>query len=191
MGRYAAKLPCAKDPPCHTLFVGHNPSLATWETGHFFASPSNRFWAIMEHSGLSGSDLAKNDDEMVENLGFGFCDVVEQPGNNAGTLSRKEMTAHQSEFLNRIEHYAKSMNGSLRRLCFVGKRQWKCLFTPVLTKAEHGVQSNLLRPKNWPAALEDLEVWVLPSTSGRAVISWEERMVPYIDLSKTIEAEQH
>lgn len=190
MGRYAAKLPGANDPPCHTIFVGHNPSMATWNTGHFFASPSNRFWDLMEHSGLSGSGLAKNDDEMVEKLGFGFCDVVEQPGNIAGALSRKEMTACAPEFLNRIEKYAKSMNGSLKRLCFVGKRQWKFLFTPGLSKAEHGIQSNLLRPKGWSATLEDLEVWVLPSTSGRAVLSWEERMTPYADLSKLIKIEQ-
>lgn len=190
MGRYAAKLPGAEDPRCHTIFVGHNPSMATWSTGHFFANPSNRFWALMEHSGLSGSELAKNDDEMVEKLGFGFCDVVEQPGNNAGTLSGAEMKARVPEFLNRIDNYAKSMNGSLKRLCFVGKRQWKFLFTPVLSKAEHGVQSNLLRPKGWPATLEEIEVWVLPSTSGRAVLSWEERMAPYTDLSKVIEAER-
>ena len=68
----------------------------------------------MEHSGLSGSELAKNDDEMVEKLGFGFCDVVEQPGNNAGRLSGAEMKARAPEFLNRIENYAKSMNGSLK-----------------------------------------------------------------------------
>lgn len=188
MAAYKAKLPLTHQPPCHTLFVGHNPSLSTWETGRFFANPSNRFWVLIQESGLHGVQQVESDDEMAEGFGFGFCDVLEQPGNNAGAIPKHEMEANIPVFLKRIENYATSMNGSLKRICFVGKRQWKHLFTPILSRCTHGQQDEGNRPALWPEQLEGIEVWILPSPSGRAVMNWEQRLAPYIDLAAKINA---
>ncbi len=186
MPAYGAKLPNAGRPPCHTIFVGHNPSRATWESGHYFANPSNRFWALLEEAGLVSESRPHLDDVLVNEHGFAFCDVIEQPGNDAGSISPSEFRAHTTPFLHRIENYAKSMNGSLKRICFVGKRQWKHLFTPSLTKCEHGHQEMDFRPDEWPASIRSVSVWVLPSPSGRAVISNEKRQAPYNELAHEI-----
>tara|TARA_B110000467_G_scaffold163330_1_gene189038 strand:+ start:5145 stop:5720 length:576 start_codon:yes stop_codon:yes gene_type:complete len=188
MAAYRAKLPLPHQPPCHTLFVGHNPSLSTWETGRFFANPSNRFWVLIQESGLNGVQKVESDDEMVERFGFGFCDVLELPGNNAGAIDKREMVANIPVFLKRIEKYATSMNGSLKRICFVGKRQWKHLFTPPLSRCAHGQLDKGERPSLWPGQFEGIEVWILPSPSGRAVMNWEQRLAPYIDLATRINA---
>ncbi len=183
MGAYSAKLPSASSPPCHTLFIGHNPSEHTWASGHYFSNPSNRFWALLEESGVQFGKSPHLDDVLVNHHGFGFCDVIEVPGNNANDISRADFLANRAAFLHRIEKYAISMNGSLKRLCFVGKRQWKHLFTPILPRCPHGRLNQDRRPEGWPQALNEIEVWVMPSPSGRAVMPHHERLATYIDLA--------
>lgn len=183
MGAYRAKLPSASSPPCHTLFVGHNPSEHTWASGHYFSNPSNRFWSLLEESGVQFSKSPHLDDVLVNHHGFGFCDVIEAPGNNANDISREDFLANRAAFLHRIEKYAISMNGSLKRICFVGKRQWKHLFTPILPRCPHGRLNHDHRPEGWPITLNEIDVWIMPSPSGRAVMPHSERLATYIDLA--------
>ena len=136
---------------------------------------------------LRGKYMAKEKFFSALKNGFGFCDVIETPGNDANTISRQEFKGNAALFLKRIENYALSMNGSLKRICFVGKRQWKQLFTPILARCDHGKQSNEHRPRNWPVSLIGVDVWILPSPSGRAVLSNEERGAPYRDLASEID----
>ena len=186
MARYEAKLPRPGDPSCHTIFIGHNPSMTTWNTGHYFANPSNRFWTLLHRAGLCGHPAANQDDHLVQTRGFGFCDVLEAPGSDAQQLSRSLMRQNIPEFMKRIEKYAISMNGTLKRVCFIGKRQWKHLFDHQLPRCSHGIQPRDLRPEQWPEILDGVEVWVMPSPSGRAVLSKEERQSTYNDLSSAI-----
>ena len=186
MGVYHAKLPGTSSPPCHTLFIGHNPSEHTWASGHYFSNPSNRFWTLLEESGLQFGKSPHLDDVLVNQHGFGFCDVIEVSGNNANDISRAEFLANKGAFLHRVEKYAISMNGSLKRLCFVGKRQWKHLFTPILSRCPHGRLNQDFRPEGWPLTLSEVEVWIMPSPSGRAVIPHKERLATYIDLAEIL-----
>ncbi|MDA8838019.1 mismatch-specific DNA-glycosylase [Candidatus Poseidoniales archaeon] len=186
MGVYHAKLPGTSSPPCHTLFIGHNPSEHTWASGHYFSNPSNRFWTLLEESGLQFGKSPHLDDVLVNQHGFGFCDVIEVPGNNANDISRAEFLTNKGAFLHRVEKYAISMNGSLKRLCFVGKRQWKHLFTPILSRCPHGRLNQDIRPEGWPLTLSEVEVWIMPSPSGRAVIPHKERLATYIDLAEIL-----
>lgn len=189
MGHYKAKFPRSGDPACHTIFVGHNPSMTTWATGHYFANPSNRFWGLLHTAGLSPEPEAHQDEILTKNYGFGFCDVVEIPGNDAKDFSRSLMHQNTPVFMERIEKYAFSMNGTLRRICFIGKRQWKHLFDDPLQRCEHGLQASSLRPEQWPDSLAGVDVWIMPSPSGRAVLSTPERLATYIDLAAEIRTE--
>ncbi len=101
----------------HTLFVGHNPSISTWETGHYFANPTNHFWKLITKSGLIDSfndeDKANNtqlNDDFMVTRGFGFIDFIERPGNDANAIIRAEIDANRAEFPKRIEKYAKERN---------------------------------------------------------------------------------
>jgi thymine-DNA glycosylase len=69
-------------------------------------------------------------------------------------------------------------------IAFSGKRQFSHLFTPPLAKVEHyGRQTRL--PPGWPReCLDGCEVWVLPSSSGRAAMTTEQRAVPYQQLAE-------
>ena len=180
----------------HTLFIGHNPSNSTWETGHYFANPTNRFWKLITQSGLGDSVQPKNeaeivqinDDMMVAN-GFGFTDFIEIPGNDANAIKMAEILANKEIFIKRIEKYANDINSQLKRICFVGKKQWKQQFSQALAKCEHGLQDADLRPLLWSKQINDLDIWVLPSPSGRAVISDNDRLKPYLWLSESLKGE--
>jgi G:T/U-mismatch repair DNA glycosylase len=93
------------------------------------------------------------------------------------------------DFPKRIENYANSINSQLKRFFFVGKKQWKQHFSQNLGKCDHGLQDIELRPKHWSMQIQKLEVWVLPSPSGRAVISAAERVESYILLAKELKNE--
>ena len=177
----------------HTLFVGHNPSISTWETGNYFASPTNQFWKLIEKSGLDDSihhvknrKIAQITDDIMVKMGFGFTDFIEKPGNDANAINKAVINANRGDFPKRIEKYANSINSELRRLCFVGKKQWKQQFNQNLSKCNHGLQGVELRPKHWSINVQKLEVWVLPSPSGRAVISHAERLESYILLANSL-----
>jgi len=42
------------------------------------------------------------------------------------------------------------------------------------------------RPEGWPLTLSEVEVWIMPSPSGRAVIPHKERLATYIDLAEIL-----
>mmetsp|Transcript_21981 Transcript_21981/g.49703 ORF Transcript_21981/g.49703 Transcript_21981/m.49703 type:complete len:309 (+) Transcript_21981:730-1656(+) len=68
-----------------------------------------------------------------------------------------------------------------RIVAFTGARQWTQLFDPALKRADFGLQS--IRPPGWPfPASADAEVYVLPSSSGRAVFQADARLRPYAEL---------
>lgn len=69
-------------------------------------------------------------------------------------------------------------------IAFSGKRQFSYLFSPPLSKIdEYGKQTKL--PTEWPQELQgDSEVWVLPSSSGRAAMTTAQRTLPYKQLAE-------
>ena len=71
-------------------------------------------------------------------------------------------------------------------IAFSGKRQFSWLFSPPLSKIErYGRQSRL--PSGWPHELRaDSEIWILPSSSGRAAMTTAQRMIPYQQLAESI-----
>lgn len=199
MHNYRAKIPdVAKgDMPMHTLFIGHNPSISTWETGHYFANPTNRFWKLIEKSGLNelicdgdNRNVSQITDDIMVNMGFGFTDFIESPGNDANAIKKEDIDVNRDYFPIRIEKYANDINGKLKRLCFVGKKQWKQQFSQNLSKCVHGLQDVELRPKHWPIQIQKLEIWVLSSPSGRAVISPSERLESYVLLANSLKSEE-
>ena len=196
MQNYRAKIPNVEngDIPMHTLFIGHNPSIATWQSGHYFANPTNQFWKLVDKSDLLNSatsfeigEITSIDDDLMISRGFGFTDFIEKPGNDANAITRSEIESNRAIFAKRIEKYAYDINIRLKRICFVGKKQWKQQFAPNLSKCDHGLQEPNMRPKHWPKILCNLEIWVLASPSGRAVISASERLESYQKLAQHLE----
>ena len=170
--------------PLKILFVGHNPSFHSWESGHYFSQPSNRFWKLLLQSGLAEGDIdVLSDDILLENSGYGFTDVIRTPNSSAKTITRKEFLEQRAFFYKRISSNANRVGGPPKRIAFVGKRQFAMLFEPPLRRVNLGVQN--IRPPGMPL---DCEIWVLSSPSGRAVMNWEARLLPYAQLAETMQS---
>ena len=170
--------------PLKILFVGHNPSFHSWESGHYFSQPSNRFWKLLLQSGLAEGDIdALSDDILLENSGYGFTDVIRTPNSSAKTITRKEFLEQRAFFYKRILSNANRVGGLPKCIAFVGKRQFAMLFEPPLRRVNLGVQN--IRPPGMPL---DCEIWVLSSPSGRAVMNWEARLLPCAQLAETMQS---
>ena len=88
----------------------------------------------------------------------------------------------------RLRAHTTRCNGTPPQLvAFSGVRQWSQLFDPPLKKlGGFGLQPAGSLPSRWPYPADATEVWVLPSSSGRAVFSNEERLGPYAALGERL-----
>jgi TDG/mug DNA glycosylase family protein len=160
------------------LLVGHNPSAAAWQSGHYFSGPNNMFEKLVVESGLCLScEQGKIDDWMLAKYRIGFTDVSRVPNSDSSALNPQHMRLQSIDFYKRIKNHAKRIKGYPKRIGFVGKRQYKLLFDPTLKSVDLGLQTQI--PDSFP---NDVEIWVLSSTSGRAVMSWSERLEPWVEL---------
>ena len=69
-------------------------------------------------------------------------------------------------------------------VAFAGKRQYGQLFDAVPGSVRAGRQDSNSLPPGWPFCPESTEVWVLPSSSGRAAMTREAREGPYVELGR-------
>eukprot|EP00397_Hematodinium_sp_SG-2012_P050827 GEMP01059269.1.p1 GENE.GEMP01059269.1~~GEMP01059269.1.p1 ORF type:complete len:349 (+),score=78.92 GEMP01059269.1:53-1099(+) len=170
--------------PLKLLFLGHNPSDMTWEKGFAYANPSNRFWGLVRNHILPAEyrqddPLWKVNNLIPHELLIGLTDLGCEKGSDAASFSRQAMISWQQDFAKRAAaHKARCNIASYKGpaiVAFTGKRQFCSLFHPPLAKCEFGLWHGP-RPPYWPF---DSLLFVLPSTSGRAVISHEDRAAPY------------
>ena len=172
------------EKPLKILFVGHNPSFHSWESGHYFSQPSNRFWKLLLQSGLADGDIdTLNDDILLERYGYGFTDVIRTPNSSSISLKRKDFVEQRPFFYKRILNNAIRVKGHPEYLAFVGKKQFAMLFDPPLKSVELGLQD--LKPPGFPF---DSEIWVLSTPSGRSPMKWNDRLNPYKELAQSMQS---
>ncbi|WP_090791357.1 mismatch-specific DNA-glycosylase [Paenibacillus sp. GP183] len=97
------------------LFIGYNPSIRSWETGHHYANPTNRFWKAIYLAGLTPRLYRPEEDSEVLRLGYGFTNIVARPTIAADEISKEEYRAGRVELRHKIEQYRPKV------ACFVGK----------------------------------------------------------------------
>ncbi|CAH0516438.1 unnamed protein product [Peronospora belbahrii] len=145
-------------------------------------------------------------------LGVGFTSIGLEPGNDASKYGKATMEVWRANFYLRLRRHAAQVcindhnnatEVALKHgdddnlttcqlahapmfIAFSGKRQFSWLFSPPLSKIEsYGRQTRL--PPGWPHELRaDSEVWVLPSSSGRAAMTTAQRMLPYQQLAESV-----
>mgnify|MGYP006130419995 CR=1 FL=1 len=168
--------------PLSVLFIGHNPSEHSWESGHYFSQPSNRFWRLLIESGIVEADIDTiNDDLLVDKYYMGFTDVVRTPNSNSSSIKRQIFVEQRTFFYKRIILHAKRVKAQPQRIAFVGKRQFSMLFDPPLKSVCLGLQDTV--PPGFPF---ECEIWVLSSPSGRAAMTWKSRLEPYVAMANSM-----
>lgn len=194
---FQQRIPCPENAevPLRLLLIGHNPSEHAWASGVGYSNPTNRLWPLLRASGVlpapwrQDEPLLSLNNNMAGELGIGITDVLCSPGSDAAAFKRRQMRAARKGFYGRLRGHAHRAGAPPRLVAFVGKRQWKELFEPPLTKVESGPQS--LLPPDWPWAHGDdgsPTVWVLTSPSGRAAVPPAERLGEYSCLAGSLHA---
>lgn len=137
---------------------------------------------MLIESGIVAGDIETiNDDLLVQQFRIGFTDVIRVPNSDASGLKRRHFVEQRGFFYKRILSHANRVKRPPERIAFVGKRQFSMLFDPPLNRVELGLQN--LVPPHFPL---DTQIWVLSSPSGRAAMTWKERLGPYRELSESM-----
>jgi len=194
------------------LLIGHNPSDHAWKSGFFYSNPSNRMWKLLRGDPLGKNcqpyqgvvpkdwDISKQN-TMPSELGIGFTDIGNFPGSDAGKFGPSTMKKHALKFFSRLKNHMNRVeannindneNKSLKNYCpsivaFTGKRQFKMMFQDQKRCGDinYGIRTtNETLPHQWPFPRENTIVWILPSSSGRAAMTHEERYTPYLKLAQ-------
>lgn len=97
------------------LFVGYNPSLRSGETGHHYANPSNRFWKLLQLSGLTPRLYRPEEDAALLELGYGFTNIVARPTRTAEEITREEYEQGRDILRRKLEKFRPLA------ACYVGK----------------------------------------------------------------------
>ena len=146
-------LPDLLRPGLDVVFIGINPGETSARRGHYYAHPGNAFWRELSACGLVDRALAPEDDRRLLALGIGFTDVVKRVVTDSSEVSDQELAAAAPALRSRIAYARPSA------VCFTSTRGLGALFPRMRSARSWGRQ---------PADLHGAEVWLIPSTSGRA-----------------------
>ena len=136
-------------PGLDVLFCGINPSLMSFERGHHFARPGNRFWPALYGAGFTPRLLSPAEDGLLPSFGLGITNVVARPTRAADELSTEELREGAVALASLVERYEPKV------LAVVGLQAWRVGFG----ERDAGVGLQERRVGGRPA-------WVLPNTSG-------------------------
>lgn len=170
--------------PLRVIFVGHNPSDVSWECAAPYAHGSNRFWKLLNESNLAPADLCEPRyfSRLPDEVGIGFIDLFVTSGSDASLVGKgaEKSDEWRKEFLMRLEKGTKGTPPNI--LCCLSK-----IVAKKLLRGWNGAYGFAGQGKDWDLeGADDCEVWVLPSTSGRAGLKWEQRLKPFQELSKKV-----
>jgi TDG/mug DNA glycosylase family protein len=132
------------------LFVGYNPSIRSGETGHHYANPNNRFWTILQRSGLTPRKYKPEEDGQLLRLGYGFTNIVARPTKTAAEICKEEYEEGREILKEKIEQYEPKV------VCFVGKGVYQ----------EFSSQRNVFWGVQPTSVVPGVIEFVAPSSSG-------------------------
>ena len=93
-------------PGLDIVFVGINPGAYSAGVGHYFATPTNRFWPAIDRSGLLATPLSSSTDHIALKQGIGFTDVVKRPSNSSSKLRAGDFRRWAPVLKEKLERFA-------------------------------------------------------------------------------------
>jgi TDG/mug DNA glycosylase family protein len=89
-------------PGLDVIFVGFNPSLPAWRTGHYYANPGNRFYRLLHETGLTPRLLLPVEDRSLPDYGIGVTDLVALPSARADQVPAADFRAASAVVVERL-----------------------------------------------------------------------------------------
>ena len=158
------------------VFVGINPGLQSARVGHYFATPTNRFWTALNRSGLLATPLDAASDHMALLQGIGFTDVVKRPTRSASELKAADYREWAPRLKLRLLRYDPLI------VCFQGATAYK----NYLKHAENAQGATTLGEQRRPIGASAVFVVPNPSPANAAysldaLVSWYRRLAKLRD----------
>jgi TDG/mug DNA glycosylase family protein len=160
-------------PGLRVVFVGFNPSLPAWRTGHFYANPGNRFYRLLWESGLTPRLLTPAEDRTLPDFGIGVTDLLPEPSARADLVPAARFRTVAPAALDRLIAHAP------HAICCNGVGVFRFLFGR--PPARLGLQPGI--------AIGESAVFVVPSTSGLVNGRAAERLAAFRELAAWLHAE--
>lgn len=105
------------------IFVGVNPGITTGTTGHAYAHPSNLYWKLLYHAGITVRlHPARDTAALPELYGVGNTNLVVRPTRDASLLKRPELEEGARNLLRKMSDAAPEA------VCLVGKGIWEAVW---------------------------------------------------------------
>ena len=151
------------------LFVGINPGLRSAEAGHHFAGRSNRFWRLLNESGLTREPIGYERDHLLPRWGYGLTNLVSRPTAGAGDLRAIDFSRGRVALIKKIHRYRPGV------IALVGVTVYRRLVVDFLTSGGHRRGGRAEGARTRPVVklglqrerMEGADLFVLPNPSGR------------------------
>src|SRR5690606_20291241 len=138
-------------------------------TCHHYANPNNRFWKILEESGLTPRRYSPYEDfKLLLEYGYGFTNIVSRPTKSAEEITKEEYQVGRENLRRKIEEYKPKI------ACFVGKGVY--LEYSEKKTAPWGIQGE--------GIVKGVIDFVAPSSSGLVRMKFEEIIYIYKKLKE-------
>ncbi len=154
------------------LLVGINPGIRSAAIGHHFAGYSNRFWKLLQESGLVPGEIGAigaEDDVRLPEWGLGITNLIARATPGIDTLRPAEYLAGVGALRRKVRRWKP------RVVAFVGVSLYRAIFAtkgPIALGAQD-------------EAFEGARVFVLPNPSGRnANFSYAEMLAAFRALAE-------
>jgi len=164
-------------PNLKVLFVGINSGVRSALTDHHFAGFSNRFWKLLNDSGLTPESITYEDDSRLPNWNLGITNLIARPSPGIDALRPNEYVEGWKVLEKKIRRYRPEV------VALVGITLYRAIVPLLdgLTAAHIGSQA--VGPQR--IKLHGSRLFVLPNPSGRnANFSYEEMLKIYTQLRR-------
>ncbi|HLN25912.1 MAG TPA: mismatch-specific DNA-glycosylase [Patescibacteria group bacterium] len=165
-------LPDLLRPGLRLVFCGTAAGTASAKAGAYYAGPGNRFWPILAAVGLTPRRFRPDEYPLLDDLAIGLTDLVKQACGNDSELPAEGWDIEG--FRQRMALHAPAV------IAFTSKRAAAEVFRCATGKIAYGEQGERLGASR---------LFVLPSPSGLACRSWDER--PWQALAALLAKENH
>jgi len=160
-------LPPILRPGLDVIFVGYNPSLPAWRSGHYYANPGNRFYRLLWESGLTPHLLTPAEDRSLPDYGIGAVDLLPTPSARADLVPAAAFRAAAPRLLSQLEALAP------RAVCCNGVGVFRHLFRAAPPRLGRQPSRRVGRST----------LFVVPSTSGLVNGRSAERLAAFRELA--------
>ena len=163
------------------LFVGINPGVRSALTGHHFAGYSNRFWKLLNESGLTPEPISYQDDVRLVRWNLGITNLIARPSPGIDDLRPAEYIEGWKVLERKIRRYRPQV------VALVGVTVYRSILPFLENSSRLNPSSKAVGPK--PITIHGARLFVLPNPSGRnANFSYAEMLKSFKQLRRWAKA---